>query len=231
VPAGLIAVSTEEGECGIAYDGLTLLSPEDGRILTKELNTTLACSMRLLVRGEDEEAKAALFRATAGTWESGEGRILRPGDEKVLFLSERPYLPTASLREVLTPSSHDRAIPEDRILATLRVLELEPLLERVGGMDVERRWDTVLSLAEQQQIAFVRVLLLAPSFVFLNRAGTALEPGQLRRVLLLFKERSIGVVTDGEGELAAEYFHAILDLTKDGRWTLKLPDAGPSDKA
>jgi putative ATP-binding cassette transporter len=226
VPASVIAVSRGKDGCGITYEHLTLLSPGDGRVLTKDLSATVPCGMRLLVRGSDDEARTALFRATGGTWDSGEGRITRPGDEEVIFLSERTYLPPGTLREAMSPPGRESSVPEDRILEALRTLGLEPALQRVGGLDAEHHWDAELSLGEQQLMAFARILLLEPDFVFLNRAGTALDAGQLRRSLDLLAQKAIGVVMDEEGGPAPGYFHAVLELGKDGQWTFRTLDAG-----
>src|SRR5205085_3786101 len=101
LPASAIEVVDSGKDCRIAFERLTLLSPSDGRVLLRELNGSIDPGTRLRIAGPNDEAKAALFRATAGTWTSGSGRLLRPGDRRVLFLAERPYLPPGTLREVL----------------------------------------------------------------------------------------------------------------------------------
>ena len=66
----------------------------------------------VLIRSADESAKQALFRATADLWESGEGRILRPGHDDMLFLPERPYLPPGD--PARRPAAHRAAGPGGR---------------------------------------------------------------------------------------------------------------------
>lgn len=192
VPASVVLVADGEEGCPVAYDRVTLLSPTDGRALVRGLTASLPCDGRVLLRGPDD-AKAALFRATAGTWEAGEGRITRPAGDRVLFLTDRPYLPPGTLREVLGTS-----VPEHRIREVLRALDLESVPSRIGGLDAEQRWESALSLAEQQRMAVVRVLLARPRLVFFLRLGAALGPELHRRVLGLLAEEGIGVVTDEE---------------------------------
>ncbi|WP_240502461.1 ABC transporter transmembrane domain-containing protein [Methylocaldum sp. 14B] len=226
VPASAIEVCECEEECGLTYERLTLLSPTDGHILLKELSASVPCGTRLLILGSNEEAKVALFRATAGTWEAGEGRLIRPCHGRILFLPERPYLPPGTLREVLLPAGQESSIPEDRMLATLRALELDPVLARAGGLDVEQDWNNILSLGEQQRLAFAHILLAAPRFVFLDRAGTALSPRQVHQILDMLAENSITYLNIGEADEPLDYYDAVLELAGDGGWQWKTVQAG-----
>ena len=144
------AIEINEG-AHVAYVGLNLLSPTDGRPLIKNLTISISPGVRVLVIGPSEEAKVALFRATAGIWDSGSGRIVRPESSNIYFLPERPYLPPGTFRELLVRGGNEEANAENRILAVLRALDLEPLLARTGGLDVERDWDTCF-LREQQRL-------------------------------------------------------------------------------
>ena len=102
----------------LAYERLTLRAVDGDGALIKDLSVSIAPGARLLVTGPNEAARVCLFRATAGLWHRGEGKITRPPLDEVLFLPQRPELPPVTLRElVLGPG---RAIPDDQILAALR---------------------------------------------------------------------------------------------------------------
>jgi putative ATP-binding cassette transporter len=226
-PASRIEVKDSGWESAVAYDRLTLLSPSDGRLLLRELTGLVTPWARLLIRGTDEEAKSALFRATAGTWTAGAGRLLRPADDRMLFVAERPYLPPGTLREVLT-SVKESVLPEGRIRAVLRQLDLEPLVERVGGLDVERRWESHLSLGEQQLVALAYVLLTAPRILFLERPGSALGAERWARIRGLLWAAPMGIATiGGSGEPAAAY-GTHLDLKPGGEWEWTSSTANPA---
>jgi putative ATP-binding cassette transporter len=214
--ASAIDLVTSSTDPTVTYDHLTLLSPSDGRVLTKELSGSVSPGGRLLILGPNDEAKSALFRSTAGTWSLGSGRILRPGDERLQFMSERPYLPPGTLREVLT-SVGSPATPEE-VRGALRAVDLETVLARVGGLEVERRWDNILSVGEQKLVALARILLANPSVVFLERPETGLDPEQLGRVLDLFAARLVSVITVGAAEDARRFYPAVLELKNDGGW-------------
>jgi putative ATP-binding cassette transporter len=203
----------------LAFEDLTLRSPRDGQLLISKLSLEIPHGIRVLVAGANEPAKVALFRASAGVWDSGEGRILRPAPEEIMFVPERPYLPPGTLREALLRTGREYELPDAGILAALRALRLEPVLERAGGLDVERDWDDVLSLGEQQELVVARVLLAQPSFAVLQRIDTTLAPDQVARVLDCLAEESITVVDLAAGSSQRNHYDGVLELRADGSWS------------
>jgi putative ATP-binding cassette transporter len=202
----------------IEYERLTLLSLEDGRPLVKDLSVVIPHGTRVLIAGPDHSAPVALFRATAGIWAAGEGRILRPGTEAMLFLPEHPYLPPGTLKESLLHTGQESVIGDERILNTLRALDLDALLSRTGGLAEEKDWDNVLSLGEQQLLACARVFIAAPRFVFLDRINTALSRDQVERILRMLTENAISYVNIGEAGERRDYYDAVLEFAGDGEW-------------
>jgi putative ATP-binding cassette transporter len=146
----------------------------------------------------------------------GSGRIVRPGDDRMQFMSERPYLPPGTLREVLT--SVGSPLPPERIQATLKMLDFESVLTRVGGLESERRWDNLLSLGEQKVVGFARILLSNPAVVFLERPDTGLDPDQLRRILDRLAASGVTIITIGAPDDARRFYQAALELKNDGGW-------------
>ena len=212
-----IELSWEDG--GVAYEQLNLISPQDGHSLLENLSISIPFGSRVLISGSNEAAKLALFRATAGLSTSGRGRIIRPGAEDLLFLAERPYLPPGSLRDVLLRKRREHSVSDEQIKSVLHELDLDPVLVRAGGLNVERDWGALLSLGEQQILAFIHVLLAAPRFVFLDRAGTALDSGLVRKILKMLSENAIGFINIGEIDDAENLYNAILEIHDHGDWT------------
>ena len=217
----------------IAYEGLTLLSSEDRRPLMKDLSATIPHGARLLIVGPNDAAKVALFRATAGIWSAGAGRIARPEASQLYFLPERPYLPPGTLRDVLTRTGQEQSVSDDRILDVLRELSLQPLLERIGGLEAELDWDDALSLGEQQLLAIAQLLLAAPRFAFLDRISTELNPDDVAHILKLLSKHSITYITLGRSRYGKrdtddklEDYDAVLELADDGSWTWRRIKAG-----
>src|SRR5256886_1344529 len=218
------SIDVREDEARVAYERLTLLAPDSDHVLVRELSVSVPRGTRVLIVGPNEAAKVALFRATAGIWENGRGRIVRPALDAILFLPERPYLPPGTLRDVLVRTGR-ADIGDEQIAALLHGLGLESVLERTGGLDVERDWDDALSLGEQQLLSVARVVLATPRFAFLERPRTALGSEQVDRILSLLSERSITYLTVGDGGDGLDGYDAVLELAGDGGWTWKSIEA------
>ncbi len=213
------AVSTREEAERLAYEGLSLRSPEDGRPLLRDLSVSVPFVTRVLVIGADEAASLALFRATAGLRVEGEGCIVRPHADDLLCLAERPYLPSGTLRQALVRLSMEGRVSEERILGLLRRFDIESVLLRAGGLDTSQEWSTRLSLSEQQLLAVVRVILAAPRFVVLYHPETTLSEERLQGVLEALSDSSITSVCFGRSDVPQEPYDAVLDIRADGSWT------------
>jgi putative ATP-binding cassette transporter len=207
----------EEDTC-IRYERLTLLSRQDGRPLLKQLSVSIERGTRLLVAGPNKTAKIALFRATAGIWSFGEGRVVRPAADELLFLPERPYLPPGTLREALIRTGQEDRVSDEQLLATLRAFDLESALDRAQGLDVEQDWDTIFSLNEQQRLACIRILLAAPQFVFVDQVSTMLSQEQIGKMLRLLSEKAITYVTFGDIDDLLHDHDAVLSIDNEGEW-------------
>jgi putative ATP-binding cassette transporter len=212
----------------LAWDGLSLRSPRDGTTLVAALTAMIAPGTRTLVTGGNEAARLALFRATAGLWNTGEGRIVRPPPAAILFVPERPYIPPGTLRQALVRSGRDAECDDDRIQRALRALGAESAVEAAGGLDVERDWDDLLSLAEQQAVSLGRILLAAPHFVLLDRPATTLGPERAARALDVVARAGITAVTFAPDRALAPQHDALLALEDDGRWSWMLLQKGPA---
>jgi putative ATP-binding cassette transporter len=211
-----IEVIEDQGRIG--FEDVTLISPEDGRPLISELTLSVPRGTRLLILGPNKAAKSALFRATAGIWETGRGKIIRPGFDHIRFLPERPYLYPGTLRELLVRSGDERTITDERITGVLSALHLEGVLSRAGGLDVEQDWASILSLDEEQLLAFTRLVLAEPQFAFLDRVCTALSGEQIQRIQKMLSEHSITYVAIGDANHPLEHYDAVLEIGTDGSW-------------
>lgn len=201
----------------IVYDDLTLRSRSTGECLVAHLKLTIPTGMRLLILGTDE-ARRALFRATALGQGAPAGHIISPGAGRVSFLPERPYVPVATLRELTVRTGYEQGVTDARILAVLSELSLGPALERIGGLDVEGDFSHLLSLGEQQLLAVARVVLVAPAFVVLQSPGTTLAPEQLELALAALSRASITYLTLGAVDGAPGAYDSVLELHAGGAW-------------
>jgi len=218
--AGDARIEIDDSGAELAYRELSLRSPHDGRLLVANLSARLAAGTRTLVGG-DAEASRALFRATAGLWDFGEGRIVRPPAEEILLLTERPYLPPGTLRQALVPSGREQDPGDARIEAVLSGLGVGGVLAKAGGLDAERDWNEVLSLGEQQLLSFARLALATPSYAVLDRPETVLGAESVVRALDFLAGQGITVVTFSGEPALADRHDAHLVLAADGSWNFE----------
>jgi putative ATP-binding cassette transporter len=220
-----IEIVEEKGR--LAYERLALVSSANGRPIVKDLSVSIPVGTRVLVTGPAQAARVALFKATAGVSFKGSGRIIRPGLGDILFLPQRPYLPASTLRQILV--RHERAgeISDERIIELLRELNLEQVVEQAGGLHIEKDWEMLLSLEQQQLLALVNILLAAPQFVFVDRIDTTLGLNQLRKIMELLSENSITVINNAETDALRDCCDAVLECNEDGGWTWMQPGALP----
>ena len=228
-PAEGAGIQMSEEDRRVAYEEVTLLSPVEGQPVLKDLSISIPFGSRVLISGSNETGKLTLFRATAGLWPSGKGRIIRPPATDIYFLAERPYLPPGTLREVLVDQKLEHSIADGQIRDLLHELDLDPVLVRAGALNIEQDWGTLLSLGEQQLLAFVHILLAAPNFVFLDRAGTALNPGQLRKILKTLSKNSITYINIGESDDLRDLYDAVLEIDELGTWRWRQISAEPAN--
>ena len=191
----------------------------DSRVLLENCSLTLPAGSRLLVTGSSGCGKSTLLRTLAGIWPYGKGKLSLQKNSRLLFLPQKPYLPLGSLRRALyypgTAAGSDAALQ-----AVLVKVGLDKLVTRLDEVD---DWSRILSLGEQQRLAFARVLLQKPDWVFLDEATSALdEPREAEVYELLKKELpQMGVVSVGHRSTLYAQHEQELKLAGDGNWQLQ----------
>jgi len=180
---GIAMVS--DGAANLALDHVELDLP-NGQPLLSNANLTIAQGARVLVQGPSGSGKSTLFRAIAGIWPFGRGRIHQPRDFNVLFLPQRPYFPLGTLREVVLYPKSSRSCSEEEVLDTLGAVGLGHLIPR---LDESANWAMQLSGGEQQRVAFARALLQKPEWLFLDEASSNLDDASQARLYELLTQR------------------------------------------
>jgi putative ATP-binding cassette transporter len=206
----------------VAFENVTLATPDDGRLLIANLSVEVPRGKRLLIVGPDGSGRTVLMRATAGLWKTGQGRIARPPLERMMFLPQQPYLTLGSLRDQLLYNTlPGTLVSVDRLPSLLQDVQLGPMLERVGGLDAEQRdWTNILSLGEQQCLAFARLLLAVPEFAFLDEALSALPAGRVQDLYELLSRTTTTYLSIGSRQNLLAYHDQVLQLQGDGTWTV-----------
>jgi len=209
----------------LAFEHVTLETPDRARTLVVDLTLAVEPGRGLLIAGGSGGGKSSLLRAVAGLWTAGSGCIERPGSEQLMFLPQQPYMALGTLRDQLLYPDRRRAIDEAALLALLARVNLGELADRSGGFETVLDWARVLSVGEQQRLAFARVLLAEPRYAMLDEATSALDAANeehLYRALALTRTTPVSV----SHRPGVVRFHAdVLELPGDGCWRL-LPADG-----
>jgi putative ATP-binding cassette transporter len=184
--------------------------------LIRERHVEVRAGERVLIAGELGTNKTLLFRALAGLWPWGNGRVVRPAGESIYYFPRgTPYLPRGTLREVLAyPTKVDAFAPA----AFKRALQRMGLERLEAALDETRRWDRELSADEQLALAFARVMLQAPEWLLIDGALGALDGDTLERVYGMFsdelKSTSIINIVSGSGHTREPLFTRVVHLVK-----------------
>jgi putative ATP-binding cassette transporter len=161
----------------------------NGRVILADTGFTIEPGDRIVLTGPSGAGKSTLFRALAGIWPFGRGTVRFPGNARVLFLPQKPYIPIGSLREAVAYPGAAADFGDDAIRATLGDVGLAALAER---LDERQNWSLQLSGGEQQRLAVARALLHRPDWLFLDEATAALDEASERHLYGLLEQRLAG---------------------------------------
>jgi putative ATP-binding cassette transporter len=180
----LVEGPDEEGQEVLSFRDLQV-GHSDGNVVIQDANAVVRAGEKVLIVGESGTGKSTLFRAVSGLWPWGSGEIRTPPRSRMFFMPQRPYLPLGTLRAALAYPAGPKKFADAEMVAALERCALPHLVPR---LDEEERWDRVLSLGEQQRLAFARLLLHRPRWIFLDEATAALDDENQDAMMRLFRE-------------------------------------------
>ena len=201
----------------VIFQHLSVKSPM-GKILIKDLNLTLTQGNSLLIQGQSGVGKTTLLRTIAGLWSYAEGKIFCP-QHNTLFLSQRPYLPQGNLLTALYYPDTTENVDLAKITRVLEQVQLAHLQDR---LEQEQDWSRILSLGEQQRLAFARLLLHKPKVAFLDEASASLDEGMEHAMYRLIREElpNTTIISVGHRSTLVPLHQQQLELHTDGSWVV-----------
>lgn len=182
--AGEGVAVAKAGDGSVRLDGVSLALP-NGTPLLQDADLTLSPGTSVVVTGRSGSGKSTLFRAIAGIWPFGQGRVRQPAG-RCLFMPQRAYIPLGSLRHVISYPDSPQKYAREAMVQALRDAGLPQLVEH---LDDDENWAQRLSGGEQQRVALARALLTRPDWLFLDEATASLDPEAETDLYRVLRER------------------------------------------
>ena len=208
------------GAASIVVRNADLTPPGASAPILRDLSLSVGETDRLLVVGPSGCGKTSLLRMISGLWSPSRGDVERPPTGELLFIPQRPYMLLGSLREQLCYPTDQSRFSDDQLRHVLDEVKLGSLSHRYPDLDVKQDWPRILSLGEQQRLAFGRLLLNAPRFVVLDEATSALDVPTEEHLYALLRQRELSVISIGHRPTLKQFHDSVLELTGDGDWRL-----------
>ena len=208
----------------ILINNADLFPPGSNKSIIKNLNLSIEAKQSLLVVGPSGCGKTSLLRMISGLWEPNKGVVKKPKTGDLLFIPQKPYMLLGSLREQLCYPTEVAKYSDEQLTSVLNEVNLKTLVDRYPNLDIKQDWPRILSLGEQQRLAFARLLLNSPSFAVLDEATSALDIETEKKLYNLLQERELSLISVGHRPSLKDFHENILELNGKGDWKLFTAD-------
>jgi putative ATP-binding cassette transporter len=210
---------------GESSDGAVLLEDvdvrtPDGQLLVEALDVRLDPGESVVITGPSGSGKTTLLESLAGLWPHASGKVQFPvEDREVMFVSQLPYIPLGDLRAVTSYPRPEGEVDAALVQQALLKVALPHLIIRINEI---KDWAKVLSVGEQQRIAFARILLNQPRVVFLDESTSALDEGLELMLYRLLRDElpDTILVSVSHRETVEQHHDRHLALLGAGGWRL-----------
>jgi vitamin B12/bleomycin/antimicrobial peptide transport system ATP-binding/permease protein len=208
-----IEVLPEASDHAVTVDHLTVQLPK-GEPLLNAGHLSFPSGDQVLITGPSGAGKSTLFRAIAGIWPFGSGRVTVPTDAKVMLVPQRPYFPVATLADAITYPARAGTFDDARLADALNAVGLPHL---VSQLNEEAHWNRMLSLGEQQRLAIARALLHAPDYLLLDEATASLDEPAEAQLYRVVQERLKGatIISIGHRSTLAAFHRRRVEVAAD----------------
>ena len=220
--AGRDQAAPEQGHTSnaIRVRHVDLIPPGGQRRLIRDLSLDVGPEQRVLVVGPSGCGKTSFLRLVSGLWPPASGDVERPPVSELLFIPQKPYMILGSLREQLCYPLDPERFSDEHLRSVLEEVRLSELVQRYPDFTIKQDWPRLLSLGEQQRLAFARLLLNSPRFVVLDEATSALDVATEKHLYGLLSQRDMAYVSVGHRPTLKPFHTNVLELDGQGGWKL-----------
>lgn len=161
------------------------------------------------------------------TWTEDSDNLLDDAKQ----LDSLPFLMHA--RDARRVNEKPKKPTSDDLIQALNDVSLGHLLSRFGGLDSTHEWSSVLSLGEQQRLAFGRLLLSKPTLALLDESTSALDEANEASLYQLIQAAGITYISIGHRRTLYKYHKKVLHVSTADRtntqrnWSFKDVEEDP----
>lgn len=209
----------------IKFDQVPVVTP-NGDVLIKDLSVDIKSGMNVLVCGPNGAGKSSVFRILGELWPLFGGTLTKPPRGKLFYIPQKPYMTLGSLRDQITyphsgSESLRRGVTDEQLENHLKMVQLEYLVDREGGLDAVADWLEILSGGEKQRIAMARLFYHAPEFAILDECTSAVSLDVEESMYSYCKEVGITLLTVSHRKSLWQHHEYALYLDGRGGYSFK----------
>lgn len=203
---------SKHGTKSIEAKALTINTPDSGTLL-ENIHEIFTHGQHYLIKGRSGLGKSTFVKTLAGLWPYAAGNIILPEHQQVMYLPQKSYMPLGTLQEAILFPDKEKPADENHIKVVLNLCRLNYLTPRLHEV---ANWSEQLSPGELQRIAFARVLLHQPDWVFLDESTSMLDLDNEKALYELIQTSlpNCSIVSVGHRPSLEAYHDHVIQMSK-----------------